>query len=209
LIPGKIPSVAVQIDFRDKILNLISHVNETNDKIYFLDPMHQVHNNVNDYCWQFIGVKGTKQVKSNTGRRRLNIIGALDPLTFEQIIILTETNCDKELMCSYLTHIRKENEDSGIIYVILDNAGYNRSYEVQEIVKSLGIELIFLPPYCPNLNLIERLWKYFKKKIMKNKYYQTYDEFYDKVTNFFKYLMNNIEDLKTLLTLEFGIIKAN
>jgi transposase len=197
------------MEFRDKILNLIAQVKGTNDKIYFLDPVHQVHNNANDYCWQIKGAEGTKQVKSNTGRRRLNIIGALDPLTLEQVIILTEANCDKELMVSYLTHLRDQNKDAGIIYAVLDNAGYNRAYEVKEIVKSLGIELIYLPPYSPNLNLIERLWKYFKKKVMKNKYYQTYDEFYKMVTLFFRDIMNDIDELKSLLTINFGIIKAS
>jgi transposase len=112
-------------------------------------------------------------------------------------------------MVSYLTHIREENKEAGIIYIFLDNAGYNRSYEVKEIAKSLGIELLYLPPYCPNLNLIERLWKYFKKQVMKNKYYQTYDEFYEMVTRFFRDLMCNLDDLKSLLTLNFGIIKTS
>jgi transposase len=155
------------------------------------------------------GAKGTKQVKSNTGRRRLNIIGALDPLSLEPIIVLTESNCNTELMVSYLTHIREQNKEARLIYVVLDNAGYNRSYEVRDVAKSLGIELIYLPPYCPNLNLIERLWKYFKKKVMKNKYYQTFEEFYYIVTLFFGNLMTNIDELKSLLTLNFGIIKAS
>jgi transposase len=171
--------------------------------------VHQVHNNANDYAWQIKGVMGTKQVKSNTGRRRLNIIGALDPLTLEQIIILTEANCNKELMVSYLTHIREENKETGVIYTVLDNAGYNRSYEVKETAKDLGIELIYLPPYCPNLNLIERLWRYFKKKVMKNKYYKTFDEFYYIVSLFFGNLMSYMNELKSLLTLNFGIIKAS
>jgi transposase len=190
-------------------LELIAQVKGTKNKIYFLDPVHQIHNNANDYAWQMKGVKGTKQVKSNTGRRRLNIIGALDPITLEPIIILTEANCNTELMVSYLTHIREQNKEAGVIYAILDNAGYNRSYEVRDIAQSLGIELIFLPPYCPNLNLIERLWKYFKKKVMKNKYYQTFEEFYNMVSLFFFNLSSNIEELKSLLTLNFGIIKAN
>ena len=190
-------------------MKLIALVKGTKDKIYFLDPMHQIHNNTNDYAWQLTGINGTKQVKSNTGRRRLNIIGALDPLTLEPIIILTESNCNKELLVSYLTHVKEQNRDSAIIYVVLDNAGYNKSHEVKEVAKSLGIELIFLPPYCPNLNLIERLWRYFKKKVMKNKYYQTFEEFEYNITLFFKNLMTNIDELKSLLTLNFGIIKAS
>jgi transposase len=199
----------VQIEFRDRMLDLISKVKGTKNKIYFLDPVHQIHNNANDYAWQLKGAKGTKQVKSNTGRRRLNIIGALDPLTLEPIIVLTEANCNTELMVSYLTHIRDLNKKSGTIYIVLDNAGYNRSYEVKEIAKKLDIELLYLPPYCPNLNLIERLWKFFKRKIMKNKYYQEFEEFYNAVSLFFKNFMVNINELVSLLTLNFGIIKSS
>jgi transposase len=171
--------------------------------------VHQVHNNTNGYAWQEKGAKGTKQVKSNTGRRRLNIIGALEPFTLEHVIILTEANCNKELMIAYLTHLRERNLDSGKIYAVLDNARYNRSYEVRQAASSLKIELIYLPPYCPNLNLIERLWKYFKSKVTKNKFYRTFEEFCYIVTLFFGNLMNDVEELKTLLSLNFGIIKAS
>jgi len=189
-------------------LDLIAQIKGTKNKLYFLDPVHQIHNNANDYAWQKKGAVATKQVKSNTGRRRLNIIGALDPLTLEPVIILTESNCNTELMVSYLTHIREQNKDAETIYAVLDNAGYNKSYEVRNVAQSLRIELIYLPPYCPNLNLIERLWKYFKKKVTKNRYYQTFEEFYYMVTLFFRNIMTDIDNLKSLLTLNFGIIKA-
>lgn len=202
------PSEEIQIAFRDKIIDLIEQVKGNGDKFYFLDPMHQIHNNANGYGWQFIGAGGTKQVKSNTGRRRLNIIGALDPLSFEPLIILTEANCNKELMIAYLKHIRENNLNSKLIYVVLDNATYNRSYAVQDTANSLGIELIYLPPYCPNLNLIERLWKFFKKKVIKNTYYETFEKFYHYVNRFFANILDYTNELKSLLTLNFGIIKT-
>jgi transposase len=190
-------------------LNITEEIKGTNNKLYFLDPMHQIHNNVNGYAWQPIGAKGTKQVKSNTGRRRLNIIGALDPLALEPIIILTEANCNAELMVSYLAHVKDQNPGPRTIYIVLDNAGYNRAHDVKNTAEELGIKLIYLPPYCPNLNLIERLWKYFKKKVMKNKYYQDFDDFYESIALFFKNIMNNLDELKSLLTLNFGIIKTD
>lgn len=48
----------------------------------FTDPVHQVHNNENDYAWQFKGKQGTRIILVNTGRRRVNIIGVLNPLSF-------------------------------------------------------------------------------------------------------------------------------
>lgn len=137
-----------------------------------------------------------------------NIIGALDPVSLELVVILTEANCNTELMISYLTHLREQNKGVDKIYAVLDNAGYNKSYKVQNVAKDLGIYLEYLPPYCPNLNLIERLWKYFNKKVMKNQFYKTFEDFYYNVSLFFGNIMNDYDKLKKLLALNFGIIKA-
>lgn len=73
----------------------------------------------------------------------------------------------------------------------------------------LNIDLVYLPPYSPNLNLIERLWRYFKKKVMKNKYYADYNLFEKAVETFFQTFDNKIPDMKSLLNFKFGIIKAS
>ncbi len=112
-------------------------------------------------------------------------------------------------MIAYLKHLRDKYKSNQKITLILDNASYNRAYATQDYAKELNIELLFLPPYAPNLNLIERLWKFFKKKVMKNKYYETYKIFEENVENFFVNFENYKEELRTLLTLNFGIIKAS
>jgi len=124
----------------------------------------EVHNNENDYAWQPAGLEGTKRVRANTGRRRLNIIGAINPVSFEPTIMLTEENCYAEVIEAFLEEIKKHYTNATTICIILDNARYQRSYLVQQKAKALDIELLYLPPYSPNLNLIERLWRYFKKK---------------------------------------------
>ena len=171
--------------------------------------MHQVHNTENDYCWQFKGKSNTKTINSNSGRKRLNIIGSIDALSLEPTIILTEANCNTELMISYLKHIKEKYSDKDQITIILDNASYNRAYDTQYYAEKLGIELYYLPPYSPNLNLIERLWKFFKKKVMKNKYYENYKEFKNSVSDFFKNFNKYKTEIKQLLMLNFGIIKAD
>ena len=72
-----------------------------------------------------------------------------------------------------------------MIYVIADNARYYRSVVVKEYLESSRIKILFLPPYSPNLNLIERLWKYFRKVVMNNRYYQTLEQFADAAESFF------------------------
>lgn len=183
--------------------------NDNEQVLLFLDPMHQIHNNENDYAWQPKGLEGTKQVLANTGRKRLNIIGAINPITLQPTILLTEDNCSAEVIEAFLEEIKKQYNKAKAICIILDNARYQRSNLVQTTAKFFNIDLLFIPPYSPNLNLIERLWRYFKKEVMKNKYYADYSTFENAVETFFTQFESKKEALKTLLNFKFGIIKAN
>ena len=183
--------------------------NDEEQVLLFLDPMHQVHNNENDYAWQPKGLEGTKQVLANTGRKRLNIIGAINPVSLQPTILLTEDNCSAEVIEAFLEEIKKQYNKAKAICIILDNARYQRSNLVQTTARFFNIDLLFLPPYSPNLNLIERLWRYFKKEVMKNKYYADYSTFENAVETFFTQFESKKEALRTLLNFKFGIIKAN
>lgn len=171
------------------------------------DPMHQTHNNENGYMWQIRGKKGTKQMKSNTGRRRLNILGAINMGDLNIFPFITEENCHKETIKVFLDEVKKTYPKAKEIKIFLDNARYQRNYEVQEYAKSLNITLDFMPPYSPNLCLIERLWKFFKKKVVINKYHETFEEFESFVENFFRDWDSWKPELESLLSLKFEIIK--
>lgn len=209
MIPGKLVDVKIQEAFIEKMMRTVEEARKGKDVVIFIDPVHQVHNNENDYAWQFKGQEGTKTVLANTGRRRINIIGALNPLSLMPTVLLTEGSCNKEVIKSFLMQIRQDYPQADRITAFLDNAGYNRAYEVQELAQELNIMLCYFPPYSPNLNLIERLWKFFKKKIMKNTYYPSYEAFYKAIVNFFKNFENYHQELTSLLTLNFQIIKAS
>jgi len=179
---------------------------EGREVVMNLDPMHQTHNNENGHLWQIKGKDGTKLVKSNTGRRRLNVIGAINMVDLSIVPFLTEENCNKETIKVFLKEVKRVYPNSKKITIFLDNARYQRNYEVIEFAQTLGIFLHFMPPYSPNLCLIERVWKFFKKKVIKNTYYESFDDFFEFVSKFFQ----NWEDWKTyiskLLTLNFEII---
>jgi transposase len=210
LIPGKIPSVEVQEDFANFLYDMYAVAKEDKEQVLlFLDPMHQIHNNENDYSWQFKGKQYTKQIKANTGRRRINIVGAINPVSLAPTIIITEENCCEELIHAFLYEIRDQYKEAKTICVVLDNARYQRAYSVNDLAREINIDLVFLPPYCPNLNLIERLWKFFKKKVIKNKYYSTFKEFEEIVVSFFEKFDTNQNELRTLLNFKFGIIKTS
>jgi len=213
LIPGKHQTEEVQKEFIEKMIKDVEKAKSSNGELVVLnfDPMHQTHNNENGYQWQRKGKEGTKKVKSNTGRRRLNILGAINMMNLDIVPFITEENCNKESIKVFLCEVKKTYPKAKEIKIFLDNARYQRNYEVQDYAKEMGITLEFMPPYSPNLCLIERLWEFFKKKVIKNKYYETFDEFYNFILDFFS--LENWEKMKpellSLLTLNFEIIKAD
>ena len=91
------------------------------------------------------------------------------------------------------------------IYIIVDNARYYRSRLLNEYIEGTKIKLIFLPPYSPNLNLIERYWKFFKKTVMNNHYYETFEEFKQACKRFSRTRKKYLPELQSLLTENFHI----
>lgn len=210
MIPGKAQTVQVQEDYIAFMKSLYECA-KRNDKevLLFADPMHQIHNVENDYSWQEIGKAGTKKIGSNTGRRRLNIIGAMNPVTMKPTILLEEENCNADSIVRLLEAIKLQYFKAETIGLIIDNASYQKGKVVQNKAQELGIELLYLPAYSPNLNLIERLWKFFKKKVMKNRYYQDYKSFKIAIESFFENFDQYNNELTTLMNFKFEIIKAS
>ena len=187
-------------------MKTIQQAHQTKDVVLFLDPVHQVHNVDNGYCWQLKGRVGTKTVLSNSGRQRLTIIGALNVRTRKTTILTTQDNCDGPMMVSFLHEIRKDYPREKTVLIFLDNARYNHSKLVAEEAERLHINLLFLPPYSPNLNIIERLWKFMKKKVTTNRYYQTFAELTEAIHDFFHTIEQHQSALDRLLTLKFEIL---
>lgn len=92
MIPGKVPSEKIQIEFRDEILKLAKQAKKGEIWLYFFDPCHCIHNNYSGYEWQLKGAQHTKLIKSNTGRRRLNVVGGLEITKLEPHVFITEAN---------------------------------------------------------------------------------------------------------------------
>ena len=132
-------------------------------------------------------------------------MGGFDFNNFKQIIELTEDKCNCEKIIEFFKKIVERYPNKEII-IVLDNASYNHAKVVENFANSHNIELFFLPAYCPNLNLIERLWKFTKKVLVNNEFYESYDLFKEKVFDFFENIENYEEELRGLLTKKFEII---
>jgi transposase len=175
------------------------------DKIYFMDGVHAVHNAMPAYAWVERGME--KMLKSNTGRERINFNGALDSETHEVIIREDERINAQSTRC-LLEEIEAKNPKAKRIVVIADNARYYRNRHVTEFLTKSKVEILFLPPYAPNLNLIERLWKLFKKIVIRGEYYEKFAEFRRSAWAFFKNIQRYKSEMETLLTENFQIIDS-
>jgi transposase len=204
IVPGK-ANAEEQKKYLEVYKNILKTKGE-NDPHYFLDGVHPQHNTMPAYGWV---KKGTnKLIKANTGRKRININGALDAEKLEVV-----KRVDQAINAQSTIELFKQLEDkhplAKNIYITLDNAGYYRSKLVTEYLNTSKIKLMFLPPYSPNLNLIERLWKFMKKKVLYNKYYEKFSSFEDAINEFFENLACYDDELQSLLTQNFQILNSS
>jgi transposase len=199
-IPGK-SDVDEQKKFIRKYKRIRNKIKDF-EALYFMDAVHPTFNSMLAYGWIRKGKE--KYIKSNTGRERVNINGAYNPITNEIIADDFKTiNGDSTI--SLLESIRKANGNNKV-YVFMDRARYNYSLKVREYAKENNIKIEFLPTYSPNLNLIERLWHFMKKEVLYNKYYEDYIHFQSAIKKFLKRKDKVFqESLKSLLTENFHI----
>jgi transposase len=115
-------------------------------------------------------------IRTSSGRKRYNVLGAYNAITGTLLTVVNESYINSASICEMLRLLRRSHWGESIT-IILDNAAYQRCYLVREYAILLDINLVFLPSYSPNLNLIERLWKFVKKQSLNNCYYETFDAF--------------------------------
>lgn len=174
----------------------------------FGDGMHLVHQNIPRLCWG--DPKARPTLKTNTGRRRLNILGAYNPDTHEFDHITGEENCDANRVIEYFEMITRAYKQAPNIILFLDNAKYFKAQIVTDWLKqNPRLHIEFLPPYAPNLNLIERFWRFAKEKLVKNTYEPKYKTFRAKVFRFLNNVGQYVDELKTLMVEKFQIISAH
>lgn len=201
-IPGKADKEAQQKFVEETYKKLKDNLQE-NDRIYFMDGTHPHHNSMPAFGW--IKKGKDKELPANTSRERLNINGAIDSKDFD-FVYRTDVTINAQSTIELFKQIESKNSLANQIYVIADNARYYRSKLVGEYLKTSKIKIVFLPPYSPNLNLIERLWHFFHKKTLYNQYYDSYDKFKRACFDFFDNLKDHKSRLESLLIDNFQII---
>jgi transposase len=141
-------------------------------QVYFVDAAHFVLAPFLGCLWCVARLF----VRAASGRKRYNVLGAFDAVTHRLIRVTNQGDINAESVCSLLRAVA--GSAVGLpITLVLDNARYQKCALVQALAESLGIELLYLPSYSPNPNLIERLWRFVRKESLDSTYYEDFGRF--------------------------------
>ena len=192
--------IADQAKFVDEILQPAVDAAESGDgHLFFVDAAHFTFGTFLTNLWCFVRVF----VRAASGRQRLNVLGAWDATSWTLISVRNTTTVNAETVCELLRQIASLSLD-GPVRIVLDNAKYQRAKIVQSLAAELSIELIFLPPYSPNLNIIERLWKHVKSKTLRGEYFANFEAFKTAIEKHLDGISTTYrQSLKSLMTLKF------
>jgi transposase len=206
-VPGKAANpekINEQEQFKkDELEPRLAEAKEGKRSVFFVDAAHFVHGSFLGFLWCFARIF----IPSPSGRKRFNVLAALDAVSKEITIVTNETYINAESVCQLMAEIAKQGLDKPITFV-LDNARYQKCALVQNYAAALNIELLYLPSYSPHLNLIERFWKFVRKDCLYSKYYEKFPEFKQAIDNCIRNAhAEHKDELETLLSWNFQSFK--
>jgi len=193
-----------QQEFHDQQLqSTLDEAKQGKRTVLFVDAAHFVMGAFLGMVWCFVRLL----LPSASGRKRHNVLGAYDPITHEAITVTNDTYINQDVFCEFLEKIANAYADSGRpITLVLDNARYQKCQSVASTAKALNIELLYLPPYSPNLNLIERLWRFVKKQVLYSKHYDNFDTFRNSINSCISELGTRFKnEMQSLMTMNFQL----
>lgn len=173
---------------------------------YEADCVYSTHNSRSTYAW----IETEEQLEQPTvsERNRVNINGLLNAYDITDVIAHDCKSVNAQFTRELYEVALEKHPEASCIYIISDNARYCYNKELKEWVEGTRIKQVFLPPYSPNLNLVKRLWKFLRKKIINTGFYRTKEEFRRAVKRFFKNIAEFKEELETLLTLNSRLVNS-
>lgn len=206
-VPAKADPVAQQLFLEEELSPLLARASAGGCHLFFMDAAHFVLLPFVGILWCFERVF----IKAAAGRNRINVLGALDAVTLKMETVVNTTYVNAGTIAEMLEKLAKRFTQLPI-YVVLDNARYQHCDYVKELAEALGIHLVFLPTYSPNLNLIERVWRYIKKDVLGTHYYECAKKFHEAIETSLHEINHNhhrMADMKTLITPRFQTFAQN
>ena len=208
LVPGKAnddeEQQKAQQEFHDqKLQPILDDAKQGKRTVLFVGAAHFVIGAFLGMVWCFIRVL----LPSASGRKRYNVLGAYDPIKHEDITVTNDTYINQSVFCEFLDKIAATYAGTNRpITLVLDNARYQKCQSVAERAEALGIELLYLPPYSPNLNLIERLWRFIKKQVLYSTHYEKFKKFKESIDTCIADLGTCYKaNMQTLMTMKFQL----
>lgn len=199
-IPAGAKPAAQQVYHDTQLQPRLQEAREGKRRVLFVDSAHFVLGAFLSFVWGLT----RPFVRTPSGRQRYNVLGALDAITHELITVTNDTYITSTQVCELLNKIHVSSTLP--VTLILDNARYQKCKLVAELAEKLNIELLYLPAYSPNLNLIERLWKQTKKTCLNAKYYPDFASFKTAINHFLDHTQTVYKaELDSLLTLKFQL----
>jgi transposase len=201
-IPAKGDPHQQQEFLEEKLQPKLKEAKEGKRAVLFLDSAHFVHSVFLGFLWVLQRVF----IKSSSGRSRFNVLGAIDAMTHHLFTVCNTSYVNAETVCEILKELASYYKIP--ITLILDNARYQKCQLVSKLASDLQIELLYLPPYSPNLNLIERLWGYVKRESLYCQYYETFADFKSAIESCLEKINGaNKDRVRSLLAWKFQVFK--
>ena len=196
----------LQAEFlKEQLIPLLNRALAGKGDVFFVDAVHPVQGFHSAQVWS----EHKLYQRTSSGRNRINILGALNAVTLQLYSLYNDSYITSTAIGELMEWLRKDHRYRRL-HLILDNAKYQKCEYVRKKAAKYRINLVYLPSYSPNLNIIERLWKFLKKQVLAGKYYKSKNEFEQAIISFLEKINQGCygEQLKTLLTLNFQTIKA-
>ena len=199
-VPAKAEEAAQLAFLEEQLPPILAEAERGEAVVYYADGCHPTHNTKTSRGW--IRKGQDFEVDCKSGRKRVNINAAINALQPEHELADTINAQSTQRLCRRLLkkHAGKK------IYLICDNAGYNRNTMLSAWTAKQRIELVYLPTYSPNLNLIERLWHFMRLKIINSTYYPRHPDFRAAIDTFLQSAKKYKTELRSLLTLNFRTV---
>ena len=186
-----------------KLEPLLKEAEAGQKAVFFVDAAHFVHRAYLGFIWCFTRIF----IPSPSGRKRFNVLGAINAVTKEVVSVTNETYVNAETVCELLVRLSALDLDIPIT-LVLDNARYQKCQFIKDVAGFLGIELLYLPSYSPHLNLIERLWRFVRNQCLYSKYYENFADFKSAIADCMEQAnTKHQEKLSSLLSWNFQSFK--
>lgn len=204
-VPAKADPIQQTRFLRRKLLPLLKRAKKRGEPVYFCDAVHPQYNTRPSHGWIAAAEEWT--VPTTSGRQRLNIHAALNAHEPADVVAITSDRINTDSTIALFAQLYEHLPDARRIHLICDNASYYRSRDLRKSMRKnkSRIKITYLPTYAPNLNLIERLWKYLRREVIDTTYYASFKEFTSAILLFFHHIRDHQDKLNSLCALNFHI----